>query len=332
MAKVAINGLGRIGRAAFKIILDTPALELVAVNDLVPADNLAYLLRYDTVYGRYHKHVEYKGDSLMVDGKPYKLLKEKDPARLPWRDLDIDVVFECTGVFTKSEDLKKHLQAGARFVILSAPPKSEDMDLVVHNVNAPGGPVEMISCASCTTNCIAPVVEIMGRRIGVKKAMMTTIHAYTSSQSIVDGPGKKWTRGRAGAANLVPTSTGAAVATTKALPQYSGKFDGIAVRAPVPVGSLADMVFLTERETTVDEVNKIFREESTTERYRGILGASDDPLVSSDIIQDTRASVVDLTVTQVVDGDLVKVMSWYDNEWGYTSQMIRQALDLVGTG
>lgn len=331
MAKVAINGLGRIGRAAFKIILDTPGLELAAVNDLVPADNLAYLLKYDTVHGRYHKSVQIGDGSLIVDGTAYRLLSEKDPAKLPWRELGIDVAFECTGLFTKSEDLQKHLEAGARCVVLSAPPKSEDMDMVVYNVNKPEGPVQMVSCASCTTNCIAPVVEIMGRRIGVKKAMLTTVHAFTSSQSIVDGPNKKWSRGRSGAANLVPTSTGAAVATTKALPQYSGKFDGIAVRAPVPVGSLADIVFLTERETSVDEVNDIFREESGTERYDGILGVSEDPLVSSDIIQDTRASVVDLTVTRVVDGDLVKVMSWYDNEWGYTSQMVRQALSLVNS-
>jgi glyceraldehyde 3-phosphate dehydrogenase len=329
MAKVAINGLGRIGRAALKIILDTPELELVAINDLVPPDNLAYLLKYDTVYGRYDKSVQSEDSSLIVDGTAYRLFRQKDPTHLPWGELGIDVVFECTGVFTRSEDLEKHLKGGARYVVLSAPPKSEDMDMVVYNVNEPGGTVQMVSCASCTTNCIAPVVEVMGRPIGVKKAMMTTIHAYTSSQSIVDGPSKKWTRGRAGAANLVPTSTGAAVATTKALPEYTGKFDGIAVRAPVPVGSLADMVFLTERETTVDEVNNIFREQANTERYSGILGVSEDPLVSSDIIQDTRASVVDLTVTQVVDGDLVKVMSWYDNEWGYTAQMVRQALDLV---
>lgn len=329
MAKVAINGLGRIGRAALKIILDTPELELVAINDLVPPDNLAYLLKYDTVYGRYSKSVRSEDSSLIVDDTAYRLFSQKDPTHLPWRELGIDLVFECTGVFTKSEDLEKHLKAGARFVVLSAPPKSEDMDMVVYNVNEPEGPVQMVSCASCTTNCIAPVVEIMGRTIGVKKAMMTTIHAYTSSQSIVDGPSKKWSRGRAGAANLVPTSTGAAVATTKALPEYTGKFDGIAVRAPVAVGSLADMVFLTERETTVDEVNNIFREQVNTERYRDILGVSEDPLVSSDIIQDTRASVVDLTLTQVVNGDLVKVMSWYDNEWGYTAQMIREALFLV---
>jgi glyceraldehyde 3-phosphate dehydrogenase len=332
MAKVAINGLGRIGRAALKIIRNTPELELIAINDLVAPDNLAYLLKYDTVYGRSENSVEAKDGSLVVDGSSYKLFSEKDPSRLPWGQLGIDLVFECTGIFTKRPDLEKHLEAGARFVVLSAPSKTEDMDMVVYNVNEPGGPVQMVSCASCTTNCIAPVVEIMGRRIGVKKAIMTTIHAYTSSQSIVDGPSKKWTRGRAGAANLVPTTTGAAVATTKALPQYSGKFDGVAVRAPVPVGSLSDIVFLTERETAVDEVNNVFREEANTDRYRGILGVSEDPLVSSDIIQDSRASVVDLTMTQVVDSDLVKVMSWYDNEWGYTSQMVREAVALVKNG
>jgi glyceraldehyde 3-phosphate dehydrogenase len=330
MARVAINGLGRIGRAALKIILDTPELELVAVNDIVPADNIVYLLKYDTVYGRYEKSVETDGSSLTIDGKNYDLYEKKDPAQLPWSDLDIDIVFECTGVFTKGEDLAKHIQAGARFVILSAPAKSEDVDTVVYGVNdVKRGDVRIISCASCTTNCITPVVEIMGRRIGIKKAIMTTIHAYTASQAIVDGPSKKFRRGRAGAANFVPTTTGAAIATTTALPQYEGRFDGVAIRGPVPVGSIADIVFVTERKTSVEEVNNIFREEASSERYRGVLGASEDPIVSSDIIEDPRASIVDLEMTQVVDGDLVKVMSWYDNEWGYTNQMVREALNLA---
>lgn len=327
MARVAINGLGRIGRAAFKIILDTPELELIAVNDIVPVDNLAYLLKYDTVYGRYEKTVEVDGDNLVIGGKKYKVFSERDPAQLPWGDLEIDIVFECTGVFTRREDLEKHIRAGAKYVILSAPSKSEDIVTVVHGVNQPEkGAVQIISCASCTTNCITPIVEVMGRRIGVKKAIMTTIHAYTSSQSIVDAPNKQLRRGRAGAANFVPTSTGAAIATTKALPQYEGRFDGVAVRGPVAVGSLADIVFLTERETTVEEVNRIFKEEAESERYKGILGVSEDPIVSSDIIKDPRASLVDLRMTQVVDGDLVKVMSWYDNEWGYTTQMVREAV------
>ena len=330
MAKVAINGLGRIGRATFKIILNTPELELIAVNDVVPADNLAYLLKYDTVYGRYERTVEVGGDALVVGGKKYQVLSEKDPAQLPWGDLGIDIVFECTGLFTRREDLEKHLQAGARFAILSAPAKSEDVVTIVHGVNQPKDEsVRIISCASCTTNCITPVVEVMGRRIGVKKAIMTTIHAYTSSQAIVDGPSKKIRRGRAGAANFVPTSTGAAIATTKALPQYKGKFDGVAVRGPIPVGSISDIVFLIEGETTVEEVNGIFKEEAESERYKGILGVAEDPIVSSDIIKDPRASVVDLGMTQVVGGDLVKVMSWYDNEWGYASQMVREAVEMT---
>lgn len=329
MATVAINGLGRIGRAALKVILETPELELKAVNDLIPVDNLVYLLRYDTVYGRYEKAVAQTKDGLSVDGIEYPVFSEKDPANLPWKDLGVDIVFECTGVFRKKAGLEKHLQAGAKHVILSAPSKSEDVPMVVHKVNRLDPAPSMFSCASCTTNCITPVVEIVGRRIGIDKATMTTIHAYTTSQTIVDGPRKKWRRGRAGAANFVPTSTGAAQATTKTLPQYSGKFDGVAVRGPVPVGSIADMVFLTSRQTSVDEVNDIFREESAGDSYQGILGVTEDPIVSSDIIKDPRASIVDLTMTQVVDGDLVKIMSWYDNEWGYTNQMVREGIRIA---
>src|SRR5690606_38738647 len=203
------------------------------------------------------------------------------------------------------------------------------IETVVHGVNAPGGEATIVSCASCTTNCITPLVEIIGRRIGFKKAVMTTVHAYTSSQSLVDGPGKRFRRGRAAAANLVPASTGAARATTRALPQYAGLFDGVAVRAPIPVGSIADITFVTSRATSVEEVNRIFTEEAETRRYAGVLGVSRDPLVSSDIVADTRASVVDLELTRVIDGDLVKVMSWYDNEWGYASQMVREARHLT---
>ena len=326
MAKVAINGLGRIGRAALKIALNTPELDLVAVNDLIPGDNLAYLLKYDTVYGRYGKNISYKDNLLRIDGSRYKLFNEKDPSKLPWKDLGIDIVFECTGVFRTKEGLEKHLQAGAKFVLLSAPEKTGQVTSIVHGVNQPEPSSKVISCASCTTNCITPVVEVMGRRIGIKKAIMTTIHAYTASQAVVDGPKSKWRRGRAAAANFVPTSTGAAQATTRVLPQYAGKFDGVAVRGPVPAGSIADLVFVTERTVTVNEINNIFKEEANSDRYRGIMGVSEDPIVSSDIIKDNRASVVDLTMTQVVDGDLVKVMSWYDNEWGYTSQMVREAV------
>ncbi len=329
MAKVAINGLGRIGRATLKVIVDNPDLELVAINDLVPPDNLAYMLRFDTVYGRYGKKVEHTDNTLSVDGKEYMVFNKKDPEEIPWGELGIDVVFECTGIFTTREKLEKHIKAGARHAILSAPSKSDDMDTVVHGVNQSESGAKVISCASCTTNCITPVVEVMGRRVGVEKAIMTTIHAYTSSQAIVDGPNKKWRRGRAGAANFVPTTTGAAIATTKALPQFKGKFDGVAIRGPVPVGSIADLVFITSRKTTVEEVNRIFTEEAQSDRYKGIMGVSDDQIVSSDVIGDSRASIVDLTMTQVVDGDVVKVMSWYDNEWGYSNQMVREAVNMV---
>ncbi len=325
MKNVAINGLGRIGRATLKIIMEREDMELVAVNDLVPVSNLAYLLKYDTVYGRYEKEVGEEGDSLVVNGQKIRALKEKDPSRLPWNELEIDMVFECTGIFTEKEDLQKHLDAGAERVILSAPSKSEEMLTVVHGVNRSGEDDRIISCASCTTNCIAPVVEVMQRRVGVEKAIMTTVHAYTSSQAIVDGPAKKVRRGRAGAVNLVPTSTGAAQATGKALPEIDGKFDGVAIRCPVPVGSIADIVFVTSREITADELNQIFREEASTEQYQGVLGIAEDEFVSSDIIGDSRASIVDTSMTQVVQGNLVKVMSWYDNEWGYASQMVREA-------
>ena len=326
MAKIAINGLGRIGRATLKIVMDTPGLDLVAANDLGTPDEVAYLLKYDTVYGRYAKTVETRVDgSLVVGGHRLALLREPQPARLPWQSLAIDIVFECTGAFTNREDLDDHIRGGARYVILSAPSKSEDVETIVHGVNAPEGRSAIISCASCTTNCITPVMEILGRRLGVKKATMTTVHAYTASQAIVDTQRQNARRGRAGAANLVPTSTGAATATARALPEYRGRFDGVAIRAPVPVGSLADIVVLTEKRTTVVEVNQIFTEEAASDRYRDVVGVTKDPLVSSDIIKDSRASVVDLGMTQVVDGDLVKVLSWYDNEWGYSSQIVREA-------
>ncbi len=323
--KIGINGFGRIGRAAFKVIADTPELEVVGINDLIDNKTLAYLLKYDTVYGRFPHDVSHNEKAITVDSTEIPVTHLKDPAELPWGDLGVDVVFECTGVFTKRPDLEKHLQAGARRVMLSAPTKDEELLTIVHGASDTDTDDRIISCASCTTNCITPVIEIIGRRIGIKKATLTTLHAYTASQSIVDGPNKKLRRGRAGAENLVPTSTGAAVATTKALPQYKGLFDGVAVRAPIPVGSIADIVILTERDTTVEEINGIFREEAAGDRYLNILGASDAPLVSSDIVQDPRASIVDLEMTQVVDGDLVKIMSWYDNEWGYVNQMVRQA-------
>jgi glyceraldehyde 3-phosphate dehydrogenase len=328
--RIAINGFGRIGRAILKLALDEPALEMVAVNDLADVENLAYLLRFDTVYGRYPKPVAVEGRHLAVAGRKLHTLAIRDPLDLPWKDLGIELVFECTGALTRRDDLEKHIRAGARFVLLSAQSKDEDIPTVVHGVNAAGSTSAIISCASCTTNCITPIVEVIGRRIGFRKAAMTTVHGYTSSQSLVDGPSKRFRRGRAAGANLVPATTGAALATTRALPEYLGRFDGVAVRAPIPVGSIADLTFVVSRNTSVEEVNGIFVEEAATKRYAGVLGVSSDSLVSSDIIGDPRASVVDLELTKVIDGDLVKIMSWYDNEWGYASQMVRKALALIG--
>lgn len=328
MAKVAINGLGRIGRATLKVVLDTPELELVAVNDIAPADNIAYLIKYDSVYGRFGTKVEAKDGKLHIDGQDYAFLAERDPAQLPWKALGVDIVFESTGFFTDKDGASKHVQAGAKHVIISAPTKSDDVPTIVFGVNDAEGNPQVISCASCTTNSITPVVEVIGRHFGIQKAILTTIHSYTASQHIVDSPDKNFRRGRSGAINLVPTTTGAAIATTKALPQYAGKFDGLSVRVPTPVGSLSDLVFLLEKNVTVEDVNETLRQEAAG-RYKEIMRVTDDPIVSSDIIGDPHACIVDLPMTKVVDGDLVKIFSWYDNEWGYTNQMVRKAKEIA---
>ncbi len=329
MARIAINGLGRIGRAVFKIALEDPEIELVAVNDLLSPENLVYLLRSDSVYGRYSKPLRFEDGVLIVEDRRIALLDEKDPAALPWKDMDVDIAMECTGVFTNAEGLQKHLDAGARHAMLSAPAKGNGVKTVVPGVNHAAPEDRMFSTASCTTNCITPVVEIMGRRIGVEQAVMTTVHAYTSTQEIVDSPSKKFRRGRAAAINFVPTTTGAAKATGQVLPEFQGKFDGVAIRGPVPVGSIADIVMITTRDTSADEINQIFGEESGSERYQDVVGVSDEDMVSTDIIGDSRASVVDLTMTKVVGGRLAKVMSWYDNEWGYAAQMVREAAHIA---
>lgn len=327
MKKVAINGLGRIGRATLKIVMERSDMELVAVNDIVSVANIVYLLKYDTVYGRYEKEVcrSKDGKSIAIEDHGIYYYSEKDPSQLPWKQHEIDVVFECTGLFTKTEELQKHLDAGAKQVVLSAPAKSEEMLTVVHGVNKNEDNRQIISSASCTTNCITPVVEVMRRHVGIEKATMTTVHAYTSNQGLVDSPAKRFRRGRAAAANMVPTTTGAATASAKAIPEIKGKFDGVAIRVPIPAGSLADIVFVTSKPTTREELNEIFREEARSDRYKNILGVTEDGIVSADIVKDPRASIVDLTMTQVVDGDLVKIMSWYDNEWGYASQMVKEA-------
>ncbi len=329
MKRIAINGFGRIGRAALKVIMDTPGLEVVAVNDLLTIENAAYLLKYDTVYRTYSKEVRAHENHLHVGDKKVRYLSIKNPADLPWKDLEIDTVIESTGLFTDREDAEKHLLAGAKHVVISGPTKSVDTPTIVYGVNTEDGKVAIFSCASCTTNNISPIIEILGRRIGIKKAILNTIHAYTASQSIVDGPSaKKLRMGRAAAMNLVPAATGAAIATIKTLPQYQGKFDGIAVRTPVVVGSISDITFVSDRPTTPEEINNILKEEAATERYKEVVSVSGEPLVSSDIIQSTFASVVDSEMTRVVDRDLCKVMAWYDNEWGFTNQMIRQIKEI----
>ena len=330
MAVVAINGLGRIGRATLKVLTEIDDIRVAAVNDVVPVDDLAYLLRYDSVYGRYPRPVSVDNNALVLDGQRIPVYSIRNPAELPWSELGVDLVFECTGVFRREPELAAHLTAGAKYVLLSAPAKTDGVATVVHGATPAAQDQQIISCASCTTNCITPAMEILQRRIGVARAVMTTVHAYTASQQLIDGPSKDMRRGRAGALNMVPASTGAALATTRALPELADRFDGVAVRVPIPVGSIADIVAVTTRPTSADEINDIFRNEADSDRYRGIVGVADDPIVSTDIVGDPRASVIDAAMTRVVDGSLVKIMAWYDNEWGFTNQMVRTALAVLG--
>lgn len=329
MARVAINGMGRIGRVAFRILVERPDLDLVAVNDLVGPEDLAYLIQFDSVHGRFGGRVRLDGQHLTVGDTRARVLHEKDPGALPWGELGVDLVFECTGLFDTREALEKHLQAGAKRVILSAPARGEGVPTVVHGVNQADPAERIVSCASCTTNCVAPVVEALDRRLGVVKAVMSTTHAYTSSQQLHDTAGKSLRGGRSAALNLVPAATGAARATAKVLPQLAGRFDGVSVRAPVPSGSIALVTLLTSRKTTAEEVNALLREEAGSERYRDILAVAEAPLVSSDVLGDCRASIVDPEMTRVVDGDLVQVASWYDNEWGYACQMVKEGARIL---
>ena len=325
MKKIAINGFGRIGRASLNVILDEPGLEVVAVNDLMSIESAAYLFRYDSIYGRNKNKISVEGSHLIVNGKKILFVSERSPENLPWKDLAIDIVMECTGFFTKREDAEKHIRAGAKTVVISGPTSSQGTPTVVYGVNTEDGKVSVFSCGSCTTNNIGVIIEIIGRRIGIKKAILNTVHAITTSQSLVDAPSKREPRmGRNAVMNLAPASTGAAIAITKALPDYAGKFDGIAVRTPVPIGSVSDITFIASRPTTAAEINSILDEESKTYRYRQVLSVTDEPVVSTDIIKSTYAAIVDLEMTRVVDGDLVKVLAWYDNEWGFTNQMVRQ--------
>jgi glyceraldehyde 3-phosphate dehydrogenase len=329
MAKIAINGFGRIGRLFLKQAWGNPDIDIVAINDLGNIDNLAYLLRYDTVYGRYAKTVAVAGDKLVVDGKPVQFLQIKDPTALPWKMLGIDVVVEATGIFEEYEKAKVHLTAGAKRVVITAPAKDEDgpagktVLMGVNEDEAKG--VVLTSNGSCTTNASSPVIQIMSEEPGIAKAILSTVHGYTATQSIVDGPvkGGDFRRGRAAAQNIVPSSTGAAIAVTRAIKKLQGRFDGIAMRVPVVSGSIADITFLAERKTTVEEINGIFRKAAASPRWKGILGVTEDQVVSSDILGEPYGAIVDLGFTKVVDGDLVKILSWYDNEAGYVSTLVR---------
>lgn len=323
--KIAINGFGRIGRAAFKIALKND-LEVVGINDLTDTKTLAYLIKHDTVYRLYKKSVDFDEENLIVDGKKYKVYSQKDPSQLPWKELEVDVVLECTGVFRDKESCQKHIDAGAKKVIISAPAKSDDISTYVLGVNEEKYKGEdIIDMASCTTNCIAPVVKIIHERFGVKKALMSTIHAYTADQNLVDGPHKDLRRARTAGQNIIPTTTGAAKSTTKTIPELQNKFDGMAMRVPVACGSLADITFLLEKSVTKEEINNAITEEANKPEMKNVIIGMLDEMVSSDVIGNSFSSIVDLHLTQVVDGDLVKIIAWYDNEWGYANRLVEMA-------
>jgi glyceraldehyde 3-phosphate dehydrogenase len=328
--KIGINGFGRIGRNAFKIAFERPDLEVVAVNDLADTKTLAYLLKHDSNYGTYHHDVSFDDQNIIVNGQPIKVLAEKDPSVLPWGDLGVEVVIESTGRFTKKEDAEKHILGGkAKKVIISGPTKSDGVDTIVIGANEDKlqNATSVISNASCTTNSLGAVMAILDSTFGVEKSMLTTVHSYTQSQMLQDAPAKDLREGRNAAENIVPTTTGAAVAVTLTLPQLKDKFDGLSIRVPTPVVSLSDITALLKRPTTVEEINDAFKKAAADPYYQGILAVSEEPLVSSDYIGNSHSGIVDLLLTKVVDGNLVKVMVWYDNEWGYSNRLVELVAD-----
>jgi len=337
--RIAINGFGRIGRIFFRLAFGKENFDIVAINDLSDIENLRYLLKYDTVYGKYEKDVNFERigqgnlqGKFIIDDKEIFVYSETDPKKLPWKDLNIDLVVEATGVFTDYEKSKAHLEAGAKRVVITAPPKDDKVFMFTPGIDIDiPKDVLITSNASCTTNSVNPVIYIMQKRIGIKKAILTTIHAYTNTQSIVDSisKGKDFRRGRAGALNIIPSTTGAAEATGKIIKEIQGKFDGISIRIPVVCGSLSDITMVTERKTTVEEINNIFKEEAQKEEWKGILKVVDEQIVSSDILKEPYGAIVDLTLTKVVDGDLVKVFSWYDNEYGYCAMLLKHIERLI---
>lgn len=322
--KIAINGFGRIGRAAAKIILEKKNIELVAINDLADINTLAHLFKYDSLYGIYQSEVRVDGADLVINASRVRFFSEKEPSNLLWGELGIDVVIESSGVFLDQVQASGHIKAGAKKVVLSAPAKDETKTYII-GVNAHKYEGEqIISCASCTTNCIAPICKILEDNLGIEKSLMTTIHSYTADQNLVDGPHKDLRRARAAACNIVPTSTGAAKAAYKAIPSLKNKFDGLAIRVPTPIVSLSDITALVSRPTSIEEINSLFLG-AANESHKGIIEVSNEALVSSDLIQNPHSAIVDLSLTQVVDENLVKIIAWYDNEWGYSNRLVELA-------
>ncbi|MBQ6593624.1 type I glyceraldehyde-3-phosphate dehydrogenase [Candidatus Saccharibacteria bacterium] len=332
MIKVAINGFGRIGRNAFKILNERKDAKVVAINDITDAKTLAHLLKYDSSYGIYERDVKSDENNLIIDGDKIPVFAEKEPARLPWKDLGVDVVIESTGFFTKPEDARAHITAGAKRVVISAPAKGEGAKTIVLGVNEdilePGD--EIISNASCTTNCIAPIMKVLEDNFGIEKAMMTTVHSYTGSQRILDAPAKDLREARSAAENIVPTTTGASKAAAITIPSLQGKFNGLSVRVPTPVVSLSDITAVLKRDTTKEELVELFKKTAAEPYYDGIIGVSEEELVSSDFIGDPRSAIVDLPLIDVVGGNMIKVVAWYDNEWGYSNRLVELAVDYGG--
>ncbi len=331
MARIAINGFGRIGRGFARAIHGRSELELVAVNDLAPLESLAYLLKYDTVYGRAPFSVEVADKALIIDGKKVIVLGEKDPAASPWKDMQIDIVIESTGLFTDAEKAKGHITAGAKRVVISAPAKGDGVETILIGANEEKfGTCDITSNASCTTNAASPIIGVLSEAMGIERAILNTTHAYTASQALVDGGRSKDLReSRAAAQNMVPTSTGAAKATSLAYPSLKDKFDGVSVRVPLPAGSIVDVTFVAKRATTVDEVNGALKAAAASDRWKRVFAVTEEPLVSSDILGLPYGSIADLSMTRVVDGTLVKVLAWYDNEMGYTHTLIEHVLEVA---
>lgn len=331
--RVGINGFGRIGRNAFKIAFERSDIEIVAVNDIADAKTLAYLLRHDSNYGNYKHEITYSDGEITIADKHIKVLSESNPVNLPWGEMSVDLVIESTGFFTKVEDAQMHIQAGAKRVIISGPSQSKEVDTIVLGANEDDveGSTQVISNASCTTNSLGALMAILDSEFGVIKSMVTTIHSYTSSQSLIDSPAKDLRDGRNAADNIVPSSAGAAAAVIKTLPQLEGKFDGLSVRVPTSVVSLSDLTVLLGRETTVEEINDALSRASKEPYYQGIFGVSNEPLVSRDYVGNSYSGVADLLLTKVVGGNMAKIMVWYDNEWGYSNRLVELVADVGRT-